>query len=125
MHAISISNMSRKNKDVAGYIILNILAEIDGDFAPAEGGVIADYVVETFPLGGNLENAMELISSTPAEDYPLLLRSCAEDFYVDSTEKERLHFIDFALKLINADDKVDSDENWLLNKLYMYWDIEA
>lgn len=125
MHAISNSKMGRKNKDVAGYIILNILAEIDGDFDPAEGSVIADYVVETFPLGGNLENAMELISSTPAEDYPLLLRSCAEDFYVDSTEAERLHFIDFALKLINADDKIDSDENWLLNKLYMYWDIEA
>lgn len=117
--------MSRTNKDIAGYIILNILAEIDGEFDPSEGSVIADYVVETFPLGGNLEGAMETLSSTPNEDYPLLLRQCAEDFYVDSTEDERLHFIDFAIKLINADHVVDQDENWLLNKLYMYWDIEA
>ncbi len=102
---------------------MNILAQIDGDFDPSEGGVIAKYVSESFPLGGNLANAMEVISTTEKEDYPLLFRQCAEDFYADSTEKERLHFVDFALKLIRADDTVDQEENWMLNKLYQYWDL--
>ena len=117
------AEIKRRNKDIAGYLILNILAQIDGDFNPSEGSVIAAYVSESFPLGGNLENALEDLSSMNQSDYPLLFEKCAEDFYADSTEKERLHFIDFALKLIKADDKVDQEENWLLNKLYEYWDL--
>lgn len=115
--------MNRKNKDVAGFQILNILAEIDGDFDPKEGKVIIDYVAKNFPLGGNLEDALEEVSITRGDDYPLLLQKCAEDFYADSNEKERLELIDFALKLLKADDNVDENEDWLINKLYQYWDI--
>ena len=115
--------MSRKNKDIAGFQILNILAEIDGDFDPKEGSVIIDYVGQNFPFGGNLEDALEELSITSHDDYPILLQKCAEDFYADSTEKERLELLDFAIKLIKADDKIDDDENLLVNKLYQYWDI--
>ena len=34
----------RKNKDVAGYMILCILAVIDGDFDPREGSVYRSRV---------------------------------------------------------------------------------
>lgn len=115
--------MNRKNKDVAGFQILNILAEIDGEFDPKEGEVIVGYVAKNFPLGGNLEDALQEISTTSENEYPLLLQKCAEDFYADSTEKERLELIDFAMKLIKADDKIDENEDWLVNKLYQYWDI--
>ena len=115
--------MSRKNKDVAGYEILYILAMIDGEFDPREGQVIVDYIKEKFPLGGNLETAMEELSSTNQDDYPLLLQKCAEDFYADSNEKERLEFLKFALKMVNADEKIDSNEDWMINKLYHFWDI--
>ncbi|MBR9859857.1 TerB family tellurite resistance protein [bacterium] len=115
--------LERKNKDIAGYLILNILAKIDGDFDAREGNIIVEYVQEAFPLGSNLDNALEELSKTKEEDYPLLFQKCAEDFYADSTEKERLHFIDFTLKLINADHKIDQNENWMLNKLYQYWDL--
>ena len=46
--------MNRKNKDVAGFQILNILAEVDGSFDPKEGQVIIDYIIQNFPFGGNL-----------------------------------------------------------------------
>ena len=115
--------MSRKNKDIAGFQILNILAEIDGDFDAKEGSVIIDYVGQSFPFGGNLEDALEELSITSHDDYPILLQKCAEDFYADSTEKERLELLDFAIKLIKADDKIDDKENLLVNKLYQYWDV--
>ncbi|PCJ66744.1 MAG: hypothetical protein COA58_04605 [Bacteroidetes bacterium] len=115
--------MNRKNKDVAGFQILNILAEIDGDFDPKEGQIIVEYVAKNFPLGGNLESAMDELSQTAPEDYPILLQKCAEDFYADSVEKERLELIDFALRLLKADDVIDAREDWLINKLYQYWDI--
>lgn len=113
----------RKNKDVAGYMILCILAIIDGEFDPREGEVIIDYMEENFPLGGNLDNAYEELSITAEEDYPILLQKCAADFYADSTDKERIAFLEFALKMVKADEKIDDDENWLINKLYHYWDI--
>lgn len=115
--------MNRKNKDVAGFLILNILAEVDGDFDAKEGKVIIDYVVKNFPFGGNLETALEEMSTAVQDDYPILLQKCAEDFYADSTEKERLELLDFALKLIKADDTIDEQESLLVNKLYQYWDI--
>jgi uncharacterized tellurite resistance protein B-like protein len=115
--------MSRSNKDVAGFQILNILAEVDRNFDPSEGKIISDYVSRHFPFGGNLESALEEISTTSIDDYPILLQKCAEDFYADSTEKERLELIDFAVKLIKADNKIAEEENMLLNKLYQYWDI--
>ncbi|NNJ54786.1 MAG: TerB family tellurite resistance protein [Bacteroidia bacterium] len=115
--------MSRKNKDVAGYEILYILAMVDGDFDPREGQVIVDYVTENFPLGGNLEAAMEELSSTNRDDYPILFQKCAEDFYADSNEQERIDFLKFALKMVKADEKIDSDEDWIINKLYQFWDI--
>ena len=117
------THTKRKNKDVAGYLILNILAEIDGDFNADEGQVIADYIQESFPLGGNLEHSLEELSTTANEDYPILFQKCAEDFYADSTEEERVHFLQFALKLISADQNIDTEENWLVNKLYQYWDL--
>ena len=53
----------------------------------------------------------------------ILLQKCAEDFYADSNEKDRLELLDFALKLQKADNKIDQNENWLINKLYQYWDL--
>ena len=113
----------RKNKDISGYQILCILAIIDGDFDPREGSIVVDYVSANFPLGGDLDGALDEVSSTQQDDYPILFQKCSEDFYADSTEKERLEFIDFAIKLIKADDKVQDDEVLYLNKLYQYWDI--
>ena len=115
--------MNRKNKDVAGFQILNILAEVDGSFDPKEGQVIIDYIIQNFPFGGNLEEATEELSTTSTEDYTIILKKCSEDFYADSTEKERLELLDFALKLIKADDKIAEMENLMVNRLYQYWDI--
>ena len=117
------TQINRKNKDVAGFLILNIMAEIDGSFDPREGNVIASYIEEHFPLGGNLETAMEEMSTTSPEDYPLLFQKCAEDFLADSTDQERMKFLDFAMQMMTADDTIDPDENWMINKLYQYWDL--
>jgi uncharacterized tellurite resistance protein B-like protein len=118
-----MATTTRKNKDIAGYLILSILAAVDGEFDAREGKIIVDYIQNSFPIGGNFENALELLSTTPDEDYPLLFQKCAEDFYADSTEKERVNFLDFALKLVKADNNVDADESLMIGKLYQFWDI--
>ena len=43
------TKVERKPKDIAGYMILCILAKIDGEFDPREGSVIVDYIEESHP----------------------------------------------------------------------------
>ncbi|MBO6515510.1 MAG: TerB family tellurite resistance protein [Bacteroidia bacterium] len=111
------------NKDVAGYMMLLILAESDGDFDPREGSVIVDFITENFPFRSNLEAAAEEISILPKEDYGKELTRLAEDFYSESTEKERTEFLRFAMKLVRADDRIDAEEDQLITRLYDAWDL--
>lgn len=111
------------NKDIAGFHILSILSETDGDFNPAEGMVIVDYLQKQFPLGGNFDDEIEILSTLNREDYTTHLKRAAEAFYTESTAKERLDFIRFALQLIKADEKVAREEDKMISRLFEWWDI--
>lgn len=111
------------NKDVAGYLILLILAESDGDFDPREGAVIVDFLKEHFPLGGNMEEAAEIISVLQPDDYEDTFMDLAADFYADSTEEERKKFLLFALNLVKADEELAKSEDKMISKLFVAWDI--
>ncbi len=47
------------------------------------------------------------------------------DFYLDSTEKERAEFIDFAMKIVKADNVITAKENIYLRELFNAWDPDA
>lgn len=111
------------NKDITGYLILSILAEADGNFDAREGSVIVDYINKHFPLGGNLEQAAEELSNLDSADYESKLVTLAQDFYTESSEKERTQFLRFAMKLVRADDEIAAEENVLITKLFEAWDI--
>ena len=111
------------NKDIAGFHILSILSETDGDFNPSEGLVIVDYLEKNFPLGGNFDDEIEVLSTLKKEDYSKHLKIAAEAFYKESTPKERIDFLKFALKLIRADEKVAREEDKMISRLFEMWDI--
>ncbi|MCB0735134.1 MAG: TerB family tellurite resistance protein [Flavobacteriales bacterium] len=111
------------NKDVAGYEMLLLLAESDGDFDPREGETIIDFIQQKFPLGGNLDAAIENISSLSKDDFMPRIDELAEDFYSDSSEEERKEFLQFALQLVRADEKLAKEENMLITRLFEAWDI--
>lgn len=67
---------------------------------------------------------MEKISVLKKEDYVLHFQKCMDDFYQDSTSEERIHFMDFAVKIVSADDNVSQQENVFLKILFDAWDIE-
>ena len=113
----------RFNKDVTGYELLLILAEADGEFDPREGNVIIDFITAKFPLGGNLDGAIENISGLKVSEYPRRVEELAEDFYAESTEDERKEFLKFALELVRADKKLAQEENLLISQLFVSWDI--
>ena len=46
------------------------------------------------------------------------------DFYEDSTKKERTALLKFAVKVVNADKKITAEENRYLKELFFAWDSE-
>lgn len=115
--------MTKFNKDISGFQLLMLLSQSDGEFSAREGKVIVDYIEEKFPLGGNLDEATEDISNLKDDEYLEHFEKIANDFLDESTEKERLDFLKFAMKLINADEKVAREEDKLISRLFAWWGI--
>lgn len=116
--------MVKMNKVMAGYHMLMILSQVDGDFDKSEGKVIVNYLKDAFPYRFNLDSEMEILSALPLEDYFLHFNNAMNDFYEDSTEKERLDFLNFAVKMVKADKKITVEENKYLKELFFAWQSE-
>jgi hypothetical protein len=116
--------MKKKNNVIAGYHMLMILSEVDGEFDKSEGKVIVDYLKAMFPFRVNLDYEMEVLSALPVEDYFLHFNNAMNDFYEDSTPKERSEFLNFAVKLVKADKKITEEENKYLKELFFAWESE-
>lgn len=117
-----MAERKKMNKVIAGYHMLMLISNIDGDFSPEEGGEIVDYMTENFPFDVNLDNELDVVCQLKAEDYYPHFINCMNDFYLDSTEKERKVFLDKAVKMVIADDIVTPEENKYLIELYNAWD---
>ena len=112
------------NKPVAGYHHLLMLSEVDGEFPTSEGQVIVRYLEDSFPFRVNLDEEIEYISTLPKIHYKEHFEKAMNDFYNDSTPEERDDFLNFAVKLVKADNVITSDENTLLNMLFASWATE-
>jgi hypothetical protein len=109
------------NKPVAGYHLLLMLSEVDGEFPESEGKIIVRYLEENFPFYVNLDEEIQFLSTLSRAHYMEHFENAMNDFYDDSTPEERDSFLDFAVKLIKADDKITKDENAYVNKLFAAW----
>ena len=65
--------------------------------------IIREYLVKEFPFHISLDKEMDKISRLKPGDWENHFLQYMDDFYDDATEKERLDFIEFALKLTKAD----------------------
>ena len=116
--------MPKMNKIMAGYHMLMILSQVDGEFNQAEGKIIVNYLKDTFPFRVNLDKEIEVLSVLPQQDYFLHFNNSMNDFYEDSTNDERIEFLKFAIKLATADKKVTVEENKYLKELFFAWDSQ-
>jgi hypothetical protein len=112
------------NKVMAGYHMLMILSQVDGEFDKSEGKVIVNYLQDAFPYRFNLDHEMEILSALPKEDYFLHFNNAMNDFYEDSLPQERTDFLNFAVKMVKADKKITVEENKYLKELFFAWESE-
>lgn len=116
--------MAKMNKVMAGYHMLMILSQVDGDFDVAEGKIIVKYLKDSFPFRVDLDNEMSVLSALPKEDYFIHFNNAMNDFYEDSTPQERVDFLNFAVKIVKADKKITAEENKYLKELFFAWESE-
>lgn len=120
--APTMTTTTRKlNKPIAGYHLLLLLCEVDGEFPESEGKIIVRYLEENFPFRVNLDEEIEFLSTLPKSNYAEHFAKAMNDFYNDSTPEERDDFLNFAVKLVNADAVITKDENAYLKKLFDAW----
>ncbi len=116
--------MIKMNKVMAGYHMLMILSQVDGDFDVSEGKVIVKYLKEAFPFRVELDNELSILSALPKEDYFMHFNNAMNDFYEDSIPQERVDFLNFAVKMVKADKKITHEENKYLKELFFAWESE-
>ena len=104
--------------------MLMILSQVDGEFDKSEGKVIINYLKDTFPFRVNLDGEIAILSELAQEDYFIHFNNAMNDFYEDSTQEERIEFLDFAVKMVKADKKITLEENKYLKELFFAWDSE-
>jgi hypothetical protein len=109
------------NKPLAGYHLLMILSQVDGKFDKEAGDIIVDYLRENFPFRVNLDYEIEELSMLTPDQYEAHFERCMNDFYDDSTDDERNHFLDFAVKLTKTDNVISENENHYLALLFNAW----
>ena len=112
------------SKATAGYHMLMILSAVDGKFNGKEDIIIKNFIEENYGSLTNLEEEMAVISSLHADDYPVHFNNAMNQFYLNSTQSDRNHFLDMATRLIAADKEISSKENLFINELYNAWDGE-
>lgn len=116
--------VTKLNKVQAGYHLLMILSNVDGKYVRSERNVIGNYVKECFPNPIHIENELETLNGLSSDDYFFHFINAMNDFYEDSTPEERIHFLDFAVKIVKADNKITVEENQYLKELFFAWDSD-
>jgi hypothetical protein len=82
--------------------------------------IIRDWLVSQFVMV-NLDKEMEKIKELSADNFTRHFQENMDIFYQNSTEKERLSLLQFAIHLIQADGIVTKEENILFDMLYDAW----
>lgn len=119
-----MAKRKKMNKVIAGYHMLMLISNVDGDFSPEEGTEIVDYMTESFPFDVNLDNELDILCQLQKDDYFSHFVDAMNDFYEDSTEKERNDFLNKAVRMVMADKQITVEENQFLTELYNSWDID-
>ncbi len=109
------------NKPFAGYHLLMILSAVDGEFFAKEDLVTKKWIEKEMPLHVNLDPEIEILSALKKEDYMLHFQKCMADFYEDTTEEERIDFLQYAIQLTKAVQPITPEENIFIDELFNEW----
>jgi uncharacterized tellurite resistance protein B-like protein len=116
--------MTQLNKAVAGFHLLAILSNVDGNIADEESEIAGRYISKHFKDEFLPKQEMQFLKLLKKEEYFLHFKECMDQFYSKSSVNERADFIKFAVDMVKADREITSEENLYLNELLTGWEPE-
>jgi uncharacterized tellurite resistance protein B-like protein len=115
------------DKITAGYKMLLILANADGEHETIESDVIKEYLGDEFEAAFSKLVIDAEISRYSALSHAQLLQEfdfAMQVFYRNSTKAERAAFLQYAMNLIKVDDNISREENEFIDHLFDAWETE-
>ncbi|MEX0965828.1 MAG: TerB family tellurite resistance protein [Bacteroidia bacterium] len=115
-----------KQKELAelGYQILMILAIVDGEYEENEIDVILNFIKENYTQEINLEELNDRLSELPQSQQLEYLEKLVKGFNMLSSHDQRVHFLNFAIDLVSADNKIEPEEKRTLSKIASFWNVD-
>lgn len=112
------------NKVTAGYKMLMILANVDGEHLAGEHTLILDFLgseFDTNTISATMQTELIRLQAIPQEAQMLEFRDAMNAYFSHSTAADRSAFLQLAMDLIKSDNRITQEENVFINKLFEAW----
>lgn len=115
--------ITKMNKTEAGFHLLMTLSLADGSIQQSESKIILDFLEKNFHEPIDLIKEQAFLRALPEEERPNHFHETAIQIYKITTAEERNKLIQFAMKVVMADKRMEEGENAYINELYDAWDL--
>ncbi len=112
------------NRTESGFHLLVILSLSDGGSSQEELSVIREFIETAFSGKIDLIKEQAFMKALPVEEMENHFSEVAGRFYTISSKEDRNKVLDFAMKVVMADNEMKPEENRYINLLYDAWDME-
>ncbi len=112
------------NKVTAGYKMLMILANVDGEHRTEEHALILEFLGNQFDastIAATMQTERIRLQAISQELQMLEFREAMNAFYSQSKPADRSAFLQLAMDLIKSDNRITQEENIFINKLFEAW----
>lgn len=96
----------------------------DGLMQKVESGVILDFLEKNFNDNIDIIKEQAFLRAYPTDELPGHVIEVANQLYKITTPEERNKLIEFAMKVVMADKKMEKAENSLINAVYDAWGLD-
>jgi uncharacterized tellurite resistance protein B-like protein len=111
------------NRTETGFHLLVTLSLSDGRSSQPELNIIRDFLEHAFSGKIDLIKEQAFLKALPSEEFESHFEEVAARFYSISSPEDRNKVLDFAMKVVMADNEMKPEENYFINRLYDAWDI--
>ncbi|MDX5321875.1 MAG: TerB family tellurite resistance protein [Bacteroidota bacterium] len=116
--------ISSMNRTESGFHLLVILSLSDGGSSAAELEVIREFLENAFSGKIDLIKEQAFLKALPEEEREGHFSEVAARFYAISSQEDRNRVLDFAMKVVMADNEMKPEENRFINQLYDNWGMD-
>lgn len=116
--------ISSMNRTESGFHLLVMLSLSDGGVSHEEQQVISEFLDSAFSGKIDLIKEQAFLKVYPKEIMEDHFHEVAARFYTISSQEDRNKLLNFAMKVVMADNEMKPEENRFINLLYDAWGMD-